>query len=132
MSFQYPKTWSVYISNDGTDGGDYEAYFRPDYIDSIENSDSRHALRFFIRNESFDSIQREYKGKVDEGELRSSIFNKGSNLTGMRYEGTLEEGMEGVVVIVKINDKTAILQTDARVFQDDFNKLIDTLTRNSD
>ena len=89
-------------------------------------------MRFFIRNESFDSIQREYKGKVDEGELRSSIFNKGSNLTGMRYEGTLEEGMEGVVVIVKINDKTAILQTDARVFQDDFNKLIDTLTRNSD
>lgn len=132
LSFQYPKTWSVYIAEDGSSGGDYEVYFRPDYVDSIDNDDSRYALRFLIVNESFDSVQRDYKGKVDDGDLTSSVFNKGSNMTGMRYEGKIDDGMEGVVVIIKINDKTAILQTDARVFKDDYNKLIDTLTRNSD
>ncbi len=132
LSFQYPKTWSVYIDDDGSKGNSYSAYFRPDYVDSVSNKDARYALRFSIVSKQSDAVQKDYKTKVDKGDLTSSVFNQGTNMTGMRYEGQVDKDMYGEVVIIKINDKTAILQTDAEVFKDDFDKLVDSLTRNSD
>jgi hypothetical protein len=52
-------------------------------------------------------------------------------MTGMRYEGKIDEDMEGAVVIIKINDKTAIFQTDADSYRADFDKLVNSLRRNS-
>ena len=29
LTFEYPKTWSVYVAKDAANGGDFEAYFNP-------------------------------------------------------------------------------------------------------
>ncbi|MBR5419342.1 hypothetical protein IK110_03790 [Candidatus Saccharibacteria bacterium] len=134
LSFEYPKTWNVYIASDGSNNSDYEAYFRPNAVVSTDNDASRYSLRFQIQNRQITSIQPDYDSKVKDGEMTSSVFSAGSGstaLTGMRYEGNITDTIRGVVILIKINDKTAIFQTDASTYRTDFDKVVSSLRRNS-
>jgi len=132
ISFEYPKTWSVYVDSDGTNNSDYKAYFRPAWVDPVSDSASRYALRFQILNRQYTTVQSDYESKVKNGEMTSSVFNADSNkMTGIKYEGKIEEGIQGIVVLVKVNDKTAIFQMDAEVYRKDFEELLKSLRRNS-
>ncbi len=134
LSFEYPKTWNVYVSSDGSENTDYEAYFRPGQVDPIDKETSRYGLRFQILNRQITSIQPDYENRVKDGSLTSSVFSAGSGsaaLTGTRYEGSIDEKIRGVVILIKINDKTAIFQTDADSYRADFDKLVNSLRRNS-
>ena len=51
--------------------------------------------------------------------------------TSMRFDGTVDNGLQGSVVIIKINDRTAIIQTDSEIYMDDYNKVIESLVRNN-
>jgi hypothetical protein len=131
ISFEYPKTWSVYVASDGSNNSDYVAYFRPSQVDPIEDEASRYALRFSILNQQINNVQQEYESKLEEG-LTSTVFNADNNkISGTKYMGQLSENMQGIVVIFKVNDKTVVLQTDAMVYQKDFEDLISKLRRNS-
>lgn len=132
ISFEYPKTWSVYVDSDGTNNSDYKAYFKPAWVDPVSDSASRYALRFQILNRQYTTVQSDYESKVKNGEMTSSVFNADNNkMTGIKYEGKIDEGIQGIVVLVKVNDKTAIFQMDAEVYRNDFEKLINGLRRNS-
>jgi hypothetical protein len=132
ISFQYPKTWSVYIHSDGTQNSDFEAYFSPKFVNPIDDEKSRYALRFIIRNEPSDEVMREYNTKVLDGDMTSKIFNADRNrISGNIYEGTIEEGMVGIVFVFKVNNMTGILRTDAETFRKDFEALVETLRRNN-
>lgn len=132
ISFQYPKTWSVYVDSDGTNNSDYKAYFRPAQVDPIKDKNSRYALRFSILNRQYDTVQKTYQTKVNSGKMTSSIFNADNNrITGIRYEGEIEKDINGIVVLVKVNDKTAVFQMDADVYRTDFETLLQGLRRNS-
>lgn len=132
ISFQYPKTWSVYVESDGTNNSDYKAYFRPSQVDPIKNKDSRYALRFSILNRQYTSVQTTYESKVKSGKLTSSMFNADENrISGIKYEGEIDSNINGVVVLIKVNDKTAIFQMDADVYRTDFETLLQGLRRNS-
>ncbi len=132
ISFEYPKTWSAYIAMDGADNSDYQAYFRPKSVEAVENENSRYALRFIIRNEQITTVQQEYDALKEQG-VTASVFNADNNkISGVRYEGMLSEGIDGIVVVAKVNDKTVILQTDVRsVYAQDFESLLSKLRRNS-
>lgn len=131
ISFQYPKTWSVYVDSDGTNNTDYKAYFRPSQVDPIRNNDSRYALRFSILNRQYDTVQKSYESNVQSGKMTSSIFNAGDNITGIRYEGEIDREINGIVILVKVNDKTAVFQMDADVYRTDFETLVQGIRRNS-
>ena len=131
LTFKYPKTWSVYIASDAAKGGDFNAYFNPIEVNPVSNA-TVNALRLTIRDKDFESVASEYQ-RVMEG--RDSNLNMESiTVAGgaaNRYSGTMP-GTEfnGIVVIFKIRDKTAILQTDSILFEGDFNKLLETITFN--
>lgn len=132
ISFQYPKTWSVYVDSDGTNNSDFKAYFRPSQVDPIKDKDSRYALRFSILNRQYDTVQKTYQTKVTSGKMTASVFNADDNkITGIRYEGEIEKNINGIVVLVKVNDKTAVFQMDADVYRTDFETLLQGLRRNS-
>ena len=132
ISFEYPNTWSVYIANDGTNNSDFVSYFRPSQVDPIEKEESRFALRFKILNQQITSVQSEYDSKLEEGEVTASAFNADNNkLTGTKYVGKISEKIDGIVVLIKVNDKTVVLQTDAQVYAQDFETLLTKLRRNS-
>ena len=92
------------------------------------------ALRVTIKDKSFESVLEEYQ---------RAMSRKGSNLTvetttvggvtANRYTGTIPNtDLSGIIVVFKIRDKTAILQTDsAAVFKADFDKLLGTVKFNA-
>ena len=86
-----------------------------------------------MRDKAFDTVTAEYQKameKKDSNLTVSSITVNGA--TANRYTGTIPDTeFNGIIVIFKIRDKTAVLQTDSVLFEEDFNKLIDTVVFNA-
>ena len=130
ISFNYPKIWSVYNYEDGLENSDYSSYFAPAPVPSLNDQSARYAIRFQILNQSYDNVANNYSSAVQEGELTAENFQADSGkITGTKYTGTLEEGIEGIMVLAKVNDKTLILRTDSLEYTDDFNLILNSLRR---
>lgn len=135
LTFEYPKTWSVYVAKDAHDGGDFEAYFNPVEVNVVSN-ETIMSLRLKILNTAFDDVVKTYQGEL-EGEtpklsLESVTIGQNGDITANRYTGILP-GTEfaGFAVVFKIRDKTAIMQTDSVLFEGDYNTILSTIRFNS-
>lgn len=126
LSFEYPKTWNVYIAKDAASGGDFEAYLNPGEVQPVSTT-TINALRVMIQNQSFDSVIRTYDTALRNGTVAVSTRNIGSAVANI-YTGEISRNLRGAVAIFKIRDKTVVLQTDAELFLDEFYKLLDTVT----
>ena len=121
VEFDYPKTWSVYIAKPGG-SGPYEAYLNPVKVPPVSSS-QQFALRVRVEERTYESVLRTYEGTVKRGDLRSSAVSV-SGYTGTRLDGKFSNDIEGSMVLFKVRDKTLIVATDAKVFQNDFDKII--------
>lgn len=132
LTFEYPQTWSVYVAADASNGGDFEAYFNPVQVNTVNNN-TINALRVKVLNRSFDSVAQQYSGELNGDTpnltMRSiTIYDTTANL----YEGRLPGSeLRGYFVIFKIRDKTALLQTDSVLFVEDFNRVLNTVEFNA-
>ena len=126
VSFMYPRTWSVYIENDGSNRGDYQAYLNPVAVPSASNKASRFALRLEIINKNLDTVLNDYQSRLKKGELTSSSteFN---GICATRIDGTFEKELRGSVVLMKVRDKTIRFSTDADTFKPDFQTILGTV-----
>lgn len=132
LTFEYPKTWSVYIAAAATKGGDFNAYFNPIQVDAV-GKDTINALRVTIQNKSFEDVTAQYQKELDRKEAQLTMEATTVNGTqANRYTGTIPNtDLSGIIVIFKIRDKTVIMQTDNVLFKDDFDKLLETVTFNA-
>lgn len=126
LSFEYPKTWNLYISRDASSGGDFEAYLNPGEVQPV-SATTINALRVIIRDTAFDSIVRTYDSSVQSGRLSVITRNVGSAVANV-YTGELGTDIHGIVAAFKLRDKTVLLQTDAMLFADEYYKLLDSVT----
>lgn len=121
VTFQYPKTWSVYIAKDGS-SNDYEAYLNPQVVPTVSYT-KPYALRVVVENRRYDDILRTYDEKVKKGDLKATpIVAAGNN--GIRLDGTFSPERAGSVVYFKLRDKTMSISTDSELFKVDFNDII--------
>ncbi|HRQ86599.1 MAG TPA: hypothetical protein PLY16_00645, partial [Candidatus Saccharibacteria bacterium] len=125
VSFDYPKTWSVFIEKDATSGSAYQAYLHPIAVPPVE-AKQRFALRVIIENRDYDRVVAGYESAVRKGDVSSSTVKMGDQ-TGTRLDGILATDIRGAAVIFKIRDKTLTLRTDADTFKNDFDALVKTL-----
>lgn len=132
LTFQYPKTWSVYVADPATNGGDFHAYFNPVQVDTV-SEDTVNALRVSIINKAFDVVAADYQKAMNKKDSNLKVESVTVNgITANRYTGTIPgTELSGYIIIFKIRDKTAIVQTDSVLFADDYNKLIETITFNA-
>lgn len=126
FGFQYPRTWSVYIAEDAANGGDFVAYFNPGEIQPISASNIN-ALRMRIRDTPFDSIIGSYNTAVKNGTLTLSTRTIGGVIANV-YTGTISQYLHGAIMVMKLRDKTVILQTDADIFLEDFYRILESVT----
>lgn len=128
LTFSYPKTWSVYEAADASDGRDYEAYLNPDKVSKVDD-ETINALRVSIVNSSLENVLASYQKGVERGEttVRDLQIN-GEN--ALVYEGQITRQLVGRAAIFRIRDKTVIMQTDAKIFYDDFDKILSTVSFN--
>lgn len=128
VGFNYPKTWSVYLAEDATSGGTFEAYFNPVYVPAISTS-QQYALHITIEQEDYDKALAGFDEAVKKGDLNSSTVTIGGT-SGVRLDGTFSEDIRGSMVLFKIRDKVVTIRTDSDVFKPDFDALIPTITFN--
>lgn len=129
LSFDYPKTWSVYVARDANEGGNYEAYFNPGVVPPVQGQGQQFSLRVTIEQRNYDTVLDSYKQKVTVGELSSTAV-KADEQNGTRLDGKFTEDIVGSAVIFKIRDKTVTIRSDANTFKGDFDALIQTITFN--
>lgn len=132
LSFEYPKTWNLYISKDASNGGDFEAYFNPDQIEPIAR-DTVMALRLSILDTDFEDVTSGYERYLNrkDSPLTVESVTINDSLANL-YTGVIPNSdFNGMILIVKIRDKTAVLRTDSMLFEDDFLKLMDTIKFNA-
>ncbi len=129
LTFEYPKTWSLYIPNDASNASDYHAYMNPGAV-YVANDKTVMALRVSIVNKLTDKVKTNYTKKVQKGTMTvSTKVVNGINVDV--YKGLLDSKYYGFVCIFKIRDKTAIIQTDAYIFEEDFNRVLETIRFNA-
>lgn len=132
LSFNYPKIWSVYVSRDASKGGNFEALLNPGQVEPTSDKQTVNALRVSILNKSFDDVAKEYQKSIENKKPKLKVKTITVNgVSANRYTGIIPKTeFEGVIVIFKIRDKTAILQTDSKLFETKFNEIIDSVTFN--
>ena len=132
LTFEYPKTWSVYVSADAANGGNFRAYFNPLVVEAVSSS-TVNALRVFILDQPYDSVIGEYQAAMEkkDSNLRAEAITV-AGTAAMRYTGTIPNtSLRGVIVIFKIRDKTVIMRTDSNLFISDFDALLTTVQFNA-
>ena len=129
LTFDYPKTWSVYVARDVSGGGAYQAFLNPVTVPPV--SDKRqYAIRVTIDEKDYDDVLKSYQPRVNTGKLKTSAVSVNGK-DGTRIEGEFTENIRGAAVLYKIRDKTVTIRTDADTFRPDFEKLITTINFNS-
>lgn len=128
LTFDYPKTWSVYIAQDVTEGGTYESYLNPVTVPPVSDK-QQFSLRVTIEQTDYDKVIKQYDARIKKGDLRSGGFSANGN-SGIRFDGNFTKDIRGAAVILKIRDKTVTLRTDADTFKPDFENIIKTINFN--
>lgn len=126
LSFEYPKTWNIYIAKEATNGGDFEAYLNPGEVLPV-SATSINALRVTIRTVSFENAIKPYDGLIKNGKLSVTTRDVGGTIANV-YTGELPSKIQGIVAIFKIRDKSVLVQTDAMLFRDEYFRLLDTIS----
>jgi len=129
VSFDYPKTWSVYVARDVSQGGTYQAFLNPITVPTVAE-DQQFALRVTIEEKDYDEVMKSYQTRVKNGKLKTSAVSANGH-DGTRMEGEFTSDIRGTAVVYKIRDKTLTVRTDADTFKADFEKLITTIDFNS-
>src|SRR5574344_873321 len=57
LTFEYPKTWSLYVESDGSSSKDFKAYLNPGQVNTVDDQTIM-ALRVSILNEATDVVKR--------------------------------------------------------------------------
>lgn len=138
VSFMYPKTWSLYVDNNGSNNEDYSAYLHPVSVPPVprdRRSQQRFAIRVFIYNNSMDQVLKEYEKAIEDGEVSSSqVTHNGKNGTKLEglfpFSGDKDDRVRGIAVFFKVNDKTLMIRTDAETFKNDYEKILNTIKFN--
>lgn len=121
VSFDYPKTWSVYVAKSGSTA-DYEAYLNPGVVPTVSNQQP-YATRVVITNRIYDTVLKTYEGIVKKGDLKSTPVTV-NGFTGVRLDGKFSTAREGSSVIFKVRDKTLLISSDANTFRSDFDNVV--------
>lgn len=128
LTFNYPKTWSVYVAADATKGGVYQAYFNPVEVPTV-SATQQFALRVVIDDNDYDKAIAKYDTLVKKGDLESSTVSaNGQN--GTRLDGNFTKDIRGSAVFFKVRDKTVGVYTDADTFKPDFENIVKSISMN--
>lgn len=133
LEVPYPKTWSVFASNDGTgtQGGDpVDVYFHPEVVPPVSTTseEAREALALRVRvvNKSYDKLVAERDKDVESGKLTADVFTLESmpDEIGIIFSGELSKERTGTEIILPLRDKSIIITTETDDYLDDINTYI--------
>lgn len=125
LEINYPKTWSVYVSERAGNSIPVDGYFMPKFVPAIDNKVS-YALRVQITDTPYATVVKQFDSDVKQGKVKATAYipAKNQSVTGVRMDGEVVNGKQGAMVILPLRDKTLKIWTESKDFLDDFNTKI--------
>lgn len=119
VSFQYPKTWSVFNAKVT---GELESYLNPGVVPPISEQQP-FAVRVLIQAQSYEAVVKSYEGLVKKGDLKSTPYTI-NGFSGIRLDGRFSKDREGSAILFQVRDKTLTMATDSSKFKTDFDNIV--------
>lgn len=132
ITFTYPKTWSGYI-DESSSTDPIKSLFYPDLVPAdtpINNVSPQYALRVDLLDQTYDQVLQDFQSNIQQGTLKAAAYvppkmkNVSGIQTGTKFDGAIEQGINGSAVVIKVRDKTLKIYTESPKFIKDFNNTI--------
>ncbi|MEO8784998.1 MAG: hypothetical protein ABI221_01600 [Candidatus Saccharimonadales bacterium] len=123
LKIQYPKTWSVYVSELTDSSKPIDAYFNPGFVPATGQDGVVYALRAQISSQLYSDVVSSFQSFIKAGKLTATPYipvNE-TSVTGLRLDGQLTSKVTGSMVVLPIRDKTLEIWTESPQFVNDFN-----------
>ena len=122
----YPKSWSGYVSVDGTSDTPVDGYFYPDIVPNSSDTSINFAMRVQVVQEAYTDALANYETMVQEGSVTARPFHlaKVPSVVGIELSGQIDSQKTGMLVVLPVRDQTILIWTEGQQFQNDFNNII--------
>lgn len=127
LSFNYPKTWSVYLEEQDS-GTVLDYYAHPNVISGLDKSNS-YAFRAQILSSDYASEAEKLQKLASSAKVTITAFTAKNvpSVLGIKATGEITTGKQGVMILLPQRDKTIKLWTESTEFIADFDKLSETI-----
>lgn len=127
LSYDYPKTWSVYLEEKDS-GTVLDFYGHPNAVKGVDKTNS-FALRAQIISTSYDKEAEKVQKLVESEKVTATAFIPKNVPTGLglRVVGEIVPDKQGVMILLPQRDKTIKIWTESPDYITDFDKVIETL-----
>lgn len=124
VSFEYPKTWSLYEVK-AASGTVLDLFGFPLVVPGVTN-DQTYAIRTEIVSQTYDTVVKQFDKDVKSGAVTSTAYRpeKVPSVLGVRLDGTIERDVQGAMVILPLRDRTIKIYTEIPQFVGDFNNIL--------
>lgn len=131
ITFSYPKTYSVYTDENGTDTP-INAYFYPDQVPSVQ-SNVAYALRAELVNTAYADVLSDFQSEISAGTVKAVAYvppkmKAVANVSpGMLLTGPISSensDAQGSLAVIKVRDKTLKIYTESTAYNSDFNNIV--------
>lgn len=125
LRVSYPKTWSVYVIDDGNGGTPVDGYGYPGQVPDISGKTS-FALRYQVVSDSYDSVVNQFQGQLQQKTVSIKPYHAKQvpSTIGVEVTGAIEQDKLGTMVILPLRAYTLKIWTETPSFENDFNKYI--------
>ena len=124
VTFDYPKTWSLYVDQAGS-GTVLDLFGFPGVVPGVTN-DQTYAIRTEIVSQTYDMVVKQFDKDIKSGAVTSNAYRpaKVPEVLGVRLDGAIEKEVQGAMVILPLRDRTIKVYTEIPQFVGDFNNII--------
>lgn len=121
ITIKYPKTWSGYIDDAGRGTTPLNGFFQPGVVPGT-SGDASYALRVQVSDRPFADEAKGFDVQVRQGRVTAQPYQPVNvrDVVGLRLDGEIERGKEGVMIMLPLRDKTIKLWTEAQQYRNDF------------
>lgn len=127
VTFNYPKTYSAYVSESttSTSGTPVAGYFYPNIVPKDDKSVS-YALRLEIVSTAYDALVKTFDASLKAGKVTVKAFRATAvpDTLGVRIDGEIATGKQGSLILLPARDKTIKLWTEGKDYIADFNTYV--------
>jgi len=128
LSFEYPKTWSVY-AEEKTSGTILDFYGQPDLIPGISKTVT-FVFRAQILGSAYDTEVKKFDSIAKSGKVTVTAYrpDKVQSQLGVIVRGEIATGKTGVLVLLPQRDKTFKLWTESNDYLNDFDGILKSIS----
>ncbi len=126
----YPKNWSGYVDDTGSDGNPLDVYFSPGLVPAVSSQSSVYPLRLEVNPNSYSSQLATYTNVQQSAGLSITPYKLNNvNVVGVMIKGQIFTNIQGVLVMFPLRTNTLELWTESPQYVNLFvNQILPTVT----